>query len=162
MFEYVLGHPLAFGCSISNYNLDKFFSYSNNSLKDVELGEKCYSVNFVRNAMDNDIDNLIKDVGEYGYIWSSQNDEPILYIDNISLSINEIQIIGANRDTIKFIKNGITYIKFKANKLISELSNMKDIIMKVVGRCNINEWNGRKSSQIIIDDYEIINNIYGF
>ena len=162
MFEYVLGHPLAFGCSISNYNLDKFFSYSNDSLKDVELGEKCYSVNFIRDAMDNDIDNLIRDVGEYGYIWSNQNDEPILYIDNIILSTNEIQIIGTNRDTIKFIKNGITYIKFKANDLISELSGMKDIIMKIVGRCNINEWNGIKSPQIIIDDYEIINNMYGF
>lgn len=162
MFEYVLGHPLAFGCSISNYNLDKFFSYSNDSLKDVELGEKCYSVNFIRDAMDNDIDNLIRDVGEYGYIWSNQNDEPILYIDNIILSTNEIQIIGTNRDTVKFIKNGITYIKFKANDLISELSGMKDIIMKIVGRCNINEWNGIKSPQIIIDDYEIINNMYGF
>ena len=162
MFEYVLGHPLAFGCSISSYNLDKFFSYSNNSLKDVELGEKCYSVNFIRDAMDNDIDNLIRDVGEYGYIWSNQNDEPTLYIDNIILSTNEIQIIGTNRDTVKFIKNGITYIKFKANDLISELSGMKDIIMKIVGRCNINEWNGIKSPQIIIDDYEIINNMYGF
>lgn len=162
MFEYVLGHPLAFGCSISNYNLDKFFSYSNDSLKDVELGEKCYSVNFIRDAMDNDIDNLIRDVGEYGYIWSNQNDEPTLYIDNIILSTNEIQIIGTNRDTVKFIKNGITYIKFKANDLISELSGMKDIIMKIVGRCNINEWNGIKSPQIIIDDYEIINNMYGF
>lgn len=162
MFEYVLGHPLAFGCSISSYNLDKFFSYSNDSLKDVELGEKCYSVNFIRDAMDNDIDNLIRDVGEYGYIWSNQNDEPTLYIDNIILSTNEIQIIGTNRDTVKFIKNGITYIKFKANDLISELSGMKDIIMKIVGRCNINEWNGIKSPQIIIDDYEIINNMYGF
>ena len=162
MFEYVLGHPLAFGCSISSYNLDKFFSYSNDSLKDVELGEKCYSVNFIRDAMDNDIDNLIKDVGEYGYIWSNQNDEPTLYIDNIILSTNEIQIIGTNRDTVKFIKNGITYIKFKANELIDELSGMKDIIMKIVGRCNINEWNGIKNSQIIIDDYEIINNMYGF
>ena len=162
MFEYVLGHPLAFGCSISNYNLDKFFSYSNNSLKDVELGEKCYSVNFIRDAMDNDIDNLIRDVGEYGYIWSNQNDEPTLYIDNIILSTNEIQIIGTNRDTVKFIKNGITYIKFKANELIDELSGMKDIIMKIVGRCNINEWNGIKNSQIIIDDYEIIDNMYGF
>ena len=162
MFEYVLGHPLAFGCSISNYNLDKFFSYSNDSLKDVELGEKCYSVNFIRDAMDNDIDNLIRDVGEYGYIWSNQNDEPILYIDNIILSTNEIQIIGTNRDTVKFIKNGITYIKFKANELIDELSGMKDIIMKIVGRCNINEWNGIKNSQIIIDDYEIIDNMYGF
>ena len=162
MFEYVLGHPLAFGCSISNYNLDKFFSYSNDSLKDVELGEKCYSVNFIRDAMDNDIDNLIRDVGEYGYIWSNQNDEPILYIDNIILSTNEIQIIGTNRDTVKFIKNGITYIKFKANELIDELSGMKDIIMKIVGRCNINEWNGIKNPQIIIDDYEIINNMYGF
>ena len=162
MFEYVLGHPLAFGCSISNYNLDKFFSYSNDSLKDVELGEKCYSVNFIRDAMDNDIDNLIRDVGEYGYIWSNQNDEPTLYIDNIILSTNEIQIIGTNRDTVKFIKNGITYIKFKANELIDELSGMKDIIMKIVGRCNINEWNGIKSPQIIIDDYEIINNMYGF
>ena len=162
MFEYVLGHPLAFGCSISSYNLDKFFSYSNDSLKDVELGEKCYSVNFIRNAMDNDIDNLIRDVGEYGYIWSSQNDEPTLYIDNIILSANEIQIIGTNRDTVKFIKNGITYIKFKANELIDELSGMKDIIMKIVGRCNINEWNGIKNPQIIIDDYEIIDNMYGF
>lgn len=162
MFEYVLGHPLAFGCSISSYNLDKFFSYSNDSLKDVELGEKCYSVNFIRDAMDNDIDNLIRDVGEYGYIWSNQNDEPILYIDNIILSTNEIQIIGTNRDTVKFIKNGITYIKFKANELIDELSGMKDIIMKIVGRCNINEWNGIKNPQIIIDDYEIIDNMYGF
>ena len=162
MFEYVLGHPLAFGCSISSYNLDKFFSYSNDSLKDVELGEKCYSVNFIRDAMDNDIDNLIRDVGEYGYIWSNQNDEPTLYIDNIILSTNEIQIIGTNRDTVKFIKNGITYIKFKANELIDELSGMKDIIMKIVGRCNINEWNGIKNSQIIIDDYEIIDNMYGF
>ena len=162
MFEYVLGHPLAFGCSISSYNLDKFFSYSNDSLKDVELGEKCYSVNFIRDAMDNDIDNLIRDVGEYGYIWSNQNDEPTLYIDNIILSANEIQIIGTNRDTVKFIKNGITYIKFKANELIDELSGMKDIIMKIVGRCNINEWNGIKNPQIIIDDYEIINNMYGF
>ena len=162
MFEYVLGHPLAFGCSISSYNLDKFFSYSNDSLKDVELGEKCYSVNFIRDAMDNDIDNLIRDVGEYGYIWSNQNDEPTLYIDNIILSTNEIQIIGTNRDTVKFIKNGITYIKFKANDLISEVSGMKDIIMKIVGRCNINEWNGIKNPQIIIDDYEIIDNMYGF
>ena len=162
MFEYVLGHPLAFGCSISSYNLDKFFSYSNDSLKDVELGEKCYSVNFIRDAMDNDIDNLIRDVGEYGYIWSNQNDEPILYIDNIILSTNEIQIIGTNRDTVKFTKNGITYIKFKANELIDELSGMKDIIMKIVGRCNINEWNGIKNPQIIIDDYEIIDNMYGF
>ena len=162
MFEYVLGHPLAFGCSISSYNLDKFFSYSNDSLKDVELGEKCYSVNFIRDAMDNDIDNLIRDVGKYGYIWSNQNDEPTLYIDNIILSTNEIQIIGTNRDTVKFIKNGITYIKFKANELIDELSGMKDIIMKIVGRCNINEWNGIKNPQIIIDDYEIIDNMYGF
>ena len=162
MFEYVLGHPLAFGCSISSYNLDKFFSYSNDSLKDVELGEKCYSVNFIRDAMDNDIDNLIRDVGEYEYIWSNQNDEPTLYIDNIILSTNEIQIIGTNRDTVKFTKNGITYIKFKANELIGELSGMKDIIMKIVGRCNINEWNGIKNPQIIIDDYEIIDNMYGF
>ena len=162
MFEYVLGHPLAFGCSISSYNLDKFFSYSNDSLKDVELGEKCYSVNFIRDAMDNDIDNLIRDVGEYEYIWSNQNDEPTLYIDNIILSTNEIQIIGTNRDTVKFTKNGIIYIKFKANELIDELSGMKDIIMKIVGRCNINEWNGIKNPQIIIDDYEIIDNMYGF
>lgn len=162
MFEYVLGHPLAFGCSISSYNLDKFFSYSNDSLKDVELGEKCYSVNFIRDAMDNDIDNLIRDVGEYEYIWSNQNDEPTIYIDNIILSTNEIQIIGTNRDTVKFTKNGITYIKFKANELIDELSGMKDIIMKIVGRCNINEWNGIKNPQIIIDDYEIIDNMYGF
>ena len=162
MFEYVLGHPLAFGCSISSYNLDKFFSYSNDSLKDVELGEKCYSVNFIRDAMDNDIDNLIRDVGEYGYIWSNQNDEPTLYIDNIILSTNEIQIIGTNRDTVKFIKNGITYIKFHAKDIIPLLNQYEEMRINLIGKGNLNEWGGRQIPQLFIEDLEVFDSALDF
>ena len=47
-------------------------------------------------------------------------------------------------------------MKFHAKDLISELDNtMGSIELEVVGRANLNEWGGRITPQLFIDDYEI-------
>jgi hypothetical protein len=64
--------------------------------------------------------------------------------------------MGSNMDTIKIEAGGIAFMKFRAKDLISELDETTETIeLEVVGRANLNEWGGRITPQLFIDDYEI-------
>ena len=49
-----------------------------------------------------------------------------MYVRDINLTKNDVQIIGRNSDTVKFEKFGITYIKFRAKELIEELEKYNE------------------------------------
>ena len=86
----------------------------------------------------------------------------MIYIKDINLEKSDIQIIGSRADTLKFEKFGITYIKFFAKDMIEELNKYSSIKLEIVGRANINEWMGRKTPQIMIENYEIKDDKWGF
>lgn len=154
-FEYVLGHDNAAGASIRDKDLADFHKYANEALKDIDFGENVYDVNFIRMAADKDIADIILDLDQYRYLYGQNIDEPLIYISDINLTKNDIQIIGKNADTVKFEKFGITYIKFHAKDLINELGMYNEMKVELVGRPNVNEWMGNYTPQIMIEDYEI-------
>lgn len=154
-FEYVLGHDNAAGASIRDKDLSDFHKYANEALKDIDFGENVYDVNFIRMAADKDIADIILDLDQYRYLYGQNIDEPLIYISDINLTKNDIQIIGKNADTVKFEKFGITYIKFHAKDLINELGMYNEMKVELVGRPNVNEWMGNYTPQIMIEDYEI-------
>lgn len=157
LFEYTRGHDNAFGISISNKNLSRFHELANSELAHYDFGEDYHEVNFERIAMDADLTALVDDIGIYDFIWSQQNDTPKIHVMDINLRSSDIQIMGKTGNTVKFEKNGITYIKFFANDLIEELRQYQDIKLEVVGTAKLNEWGGRITRQIIIKDYEVKN-----
>ena len=161
-FEYALGHANAFGCSINNKYLSDFHNYANDKLKDIDFGENVYDVNFISSANNKELEKIINDLGSYPQLWGQHNPEPLIYIKDINLTPNDIQIIGKNKDTVKFEKFGITYIQFHAKQLIEDLSNLNDIKMEIVGKANINEWIGRITPQVFIEGYEVSDGTYSF
>lgn len=161
-FEYVMGHDNAAGCAIRNADLSNFHKYANQELKNIDFDINVYNVDFIRNAKDADIDKIIFDLSKYDYIWGQGNPEALIYIDNINLIQDDIQIIGKNKDTVKFEKFGITYIQFHAKHLIEDLSNLNNIKMEIIGKANINEWMGKITPQIFIEEYEIKDGTYSF
>lgn len=161
-FEYALGHANAFGCSINNKHLSDFHNYANDKLKDIDFGENVYDVNFISSANNKELEKIVNDLGSYPQLWGQHNPEPLIYIKDINLTPNDIQIIGKNKDTVKFEKFGITYIQFHAKQLIEDLSNLNDIKMEIVGKANINEWMGRITPQVFIEGYEVSDGTYSF
>lgn len=161
-FEYALGHANAFGCSINNKYLSDFHNYANDKLKDIDFGENVYDVNFISSANNKELEKIVNDLGSYPQLWGQHNPEPLIYIKDINLTPNDIQIIGKNKDTVKFEKFGITYIQFHAKQLIEDLSNLNDIKMEIVGKANINEWMGRTTPQVFIEGYEVSDGTYSF
>lgn len=93
---------------------------------------------------------------------TQNNSEPLISIPNIYLDETEYKVIGTNKDTVRFEKNGVIFIKFHASDLIEELNNCNEIKISIVGKPNINEWMGNKSPQIMIEDYEIEDNLLTF
>ena len=162
MFEYVQGHDNAAGCSIPNANLANFHKWANEALVDIDFGENCYDVNFDRIAADADLADIVYDIGNHDGIWGQQNPQPLIHITDINITANDVQIMGKNKDTIKFEKFGIAYVKFHAKDLIEELSKYPSMTIEVVGKANLNEYAGRFTPQIFIEDIEVKNNALGF
>ena len=157
-FEYAQGHANAFGVSIPDDQLRKFHEYANYALADIDFGENCYDVNFARDANSADLKNLVIDLGGAGSIWGQNNPQPLIHVKNITFNSSNVRVMGANQDTVKIEVNGMAYLKFHAKDLIEELQQYSGVItMEIVGKPNLNEWMGRITPQMFIEDYEIKN-----
>lgn len=155
LFEYVQGHDNAAGCSIKNSDLSKLHQIANERLSQYNFGEEYYEVDFERRASETDLDELIRDLAGYKFVWSQKNPEPLIYVRDFFIKSSDVQIMGKNKDTVKIVKNGIAYMKFFAKDLIEELNQHESIKLELVGKANLNEWNGITTPQIFIESYEI-------
>lgn len=155
--EYVQGHDNAAGISIAYANVETLLKRSNKDFQQIDFGENVYEVNFIRQALANDLSKLIIDLANFKNIWSQQNPEPMIYVTDLHFLRSEIQIMGKNRDTLKIVKNGVAYMKFFAKDLIAQIEEMPEpeLKMEVVGRANLNEWLGKFTAQIFIEDYTL-------
>lgn len=161
-FEFAEGHANAFGVSIHKSRVEKFTDYANEKLKNVNFNEGVYMVDFEFGWEDEELINAIDQIGSRPEIWSQGNDEPYFAVENIKLSCDDISIIGKNSDTLRFVKNGVTYVMFKANRLIEEVQGKTEFSLDIVGRANLNEWAGTVSPQIMIEDYNFRNTLLDF
>lgn len=156
MFEYVSGHDNAAGCSISSKKIEEFHRYANEALKDIDFGENYYDINFKRSGTDEDISQLIVDLAKGEKLWGQNNPQPMIYIDSIKATPNNIRIMGKNSDTVKIEYNGISYIKFHAKDLIQALEDKNNnCSINIIGKPNLNEWGGRITPQIFVEVCEL-------
>lgn len=158
LFEYVLGHPNSAGCSISEKNFDNFIEYADAELAEVDFNNEIVLVNFVKKNSSLDVESLIYDIDKYKECWGQKNPQPLIYVGPIEVPRGNISVIGKLKNTIRFSHNGVTYIKFSADKMIKEFQELpgNKVIVELVGTGQINNFNGNTSPQIVIDKYEFL------
>ena len=161
MFEYAEGHAQAHGFSIPLKNIEAFTNYANEKLANIDFNEGVYNVDFVKTLMDN-VGDLIMEIGSNTNLWAKGNEEPYIVIKDIILDPSEIQLIGGNKDTVKFSAGGIDFLKFKDTEFANELKQTKEIRLTVLGRANVNNFMGNIGPQLYIEDYEIVDSYYEF
>lgn len=143
LFTLVAGHDNAAGCWIPDKNLKDFHNWADNELKNIDFGENSHDINFDRIAADEDISELVFDIGKYENIWGQGNQTPLIHISDINITQKDIKIMGKNMDTVKIEKFGISYMKFHAKEMIEELKLHDNIKLEIVGKANVNYWGGR-------------------
>lgn len=155
---YAEGHANALGTGILEKDFNTFIKYSNNALANFDFTPN-YKVDFILKADDMRPADIIE-IAELKSIWGQGVEEPLIAIENIQLSRDNIKLMSEDKNpTLKFtLKNGVSLIKFKSSREEYEsLINNERVSINVVGRCERNVWNGNVSPQILVEEYEVIN-----
>lgn len=156
------GHDNAFG--IVNLPVDKkkhALDRLNDILKDVEY-DFTYLVDYILDIDEVDVD-LVTQLSVFDNLICQGIEEPMIAVENIKLSRNEFEVFGKNEDTISFICNNVKYVQFRCkegNPLYDFIQNAWDdndaIEFTIVGKPGINEYQGIKTPQIIIENNDIV------
>ena len=158
---YAEGHANALGVGITNEMFHEFIEFSNKALETFDF-TPCYKVDFIFYG-DNFNGHDIIEIAELKSIWGQGIDEPLIALENVKVHSDNVFLMSADKNpTLKItLPNGTSLIKFKSsNDEYEKLKNtMGCININVVGRCERNIWNGIVTPQILIEDYEIVNEI---
>lgn len=158
LFTLAQGHASAFGAAFLDENTDAVRQYFNEHFASFDF-TPYYFVDFEKNA-NNFNPDIILTISEYKYLWGTEVKEPKIAIKNINVTKDNIVLMSKDKNpTIKItLPNGIALLKFKSSE--EEFENLFSksgcVVIEVVGTCAINEWNGKITPQIFIENYNII------
>lgn len=156
-FVFVEGHSNASGVEIKKEKIDELNSMINEQLKDIEIDIDIHEVDLIVPAKQLKV-GLFKELDKHRNLWGFKVEEPLIAVKELSVDKNNVQLMGSNKTTIKFVHNNIEFIKFKTNEEAYEdmISKGQTLIIDVVGRFGFNEYQGKKIPQVIMEDFEVI------
>jgi len=156
LFVFVAGHQDAAGIQIKEKCLEGIDDKLNEFFKD-ETFEKIYFVDF-KIPFEEMSFEFIKDICDLKYIYSTNIQEPLIYVDNVKVRAQDIKLLGEGKNTIKIETDEVDFIRFKSNEeMYSNMVDWKDeVVLNIVGRASINEYNGKLTGQIFVDEWEVI------
>ena len=152
LVTYTAGHDNAAGWGLNGDKLNALLNYANSHLK-AEDFENCYIVDYVLDGSDYN-DELLGSLAAHPEYFGNHIEEPMIVVKNIPLM--SVMAMGANKDSMKVSYNGIDYVRFKDDNFVEEVMNNRTKKLTVYGRANLNEWMGKKSVQVFINDYELV------
>lgn len=162
IFDFGNGHANAFGVGLQINKVKEAIDALNEKLKDIKY-DATYRVDLILDIDEMGV-KLIYDLNELEDIVCQGIDEPMVAIENITLTRDCFSVIGKNEDTVSFIIDDIKYIQFKCkegNQLYDWLQNAWDdndvVAFNIVGTPSINEYQGVRTPQITIKDVSVTN-----
>jgi single-stranded-DNA-specific exonuclease len=156
LFVFVAGHQDAAGIQIKEKCLENIDEKLNEFFFN-ETFEKIHYIDF-KIPFEEMSFEFIKDISDLKYIYSTNIQEPLIYIKNVKMSTNNVKLMGEKKNTIKIETDEVDFIKFKSNEEVySNMVDWKDeIVLNIIGRASINEFNGKMYGQIIVEDWEVL------
>lgn len=151
--EYGEGHNFAFGASIPAKVLNNFIQESNERLKNINFTNDYIEVDAIFNA--NTINyQMLYEFGLYSEVYGNSIPQPKIALEGIYHK-NNVTVMGADKSTVKLTIDKLSCIKFKDKKLVEQLLSCNSGKFKIIGRPNINTWNGSDNIQLFIENIEI-------
>lgn len=165
LVDYAEGHQGAFGLSLPEENIQQFLEKTDIAFENMSP-EPLYLVDYIYKGVDVKPDNIL-DIAGLNDIWGQGMEESFIAIENLKVSKETLTLMGLDKGkpTLKItLPNKISLIKFgSSQEEYNSLYSEGYVSINVVGRCNANEWMGRTTPQVLIEEFEIVGmNKYNF
>ena len=158
---YAEGHANALGVGITDLEFQAFVNYQNHALAEFDF-TPCYKVDFIFNA-NNFSSKDILDIASLKPLWGQNIDECKIALEDVKVSKNNITLMGLEKGkpTLRItLPNKTSLIKFKSSQEeYDRLTASECVTINVVGTCEANYFGGTVLPQILVEDYEITNEV---
>lgn len=157
VIQFAAGHANALGLGILEADVPAFLQYTDEILKDMQP-EPLYYVDYIYENGEINPDDILS-IGSLTNLWGQDIDEPLVVVEGLKVYKELVKVYKKTDNTLKISSNsGVDLMKFKASKEDCEtLTENAYSVINAVGRCNLNEWNGKITPQIFIEEMEIVN-----
>ena len=150
---YAEGHANAMGVFLLPEEVDKLKEYANTKLNPLAF-ETVYEVDYIfKDKFDIDYEMLFQ-MASYDELWGNSIPQP-KFAFTIDYGKTDIMIMGKDHSSVKIRCGQIDFVSFKNATLAEKLVEVSNGTATIVGRPQINEWNGNVNVQIMIDDIKI-------
>lgn len=150
---YAEGHANAFGAFLLPDQVQKIRDYSNEHLS-AKSFEKVYEVDYYfKNKNEIDIEMLYQ-MASYENLWGNSIPQPKFAFE-FDFTNYDVVVMGKDRSSLKIKCGEISFVAFKNEDLVKLVSEKQSAHAIVIGRSQINSWNGQFSIQVVIDDIEV-------
>lgn len=160
LMDYVEGHDNAFGASVLEDNIPALLKFLNEELKDVTFQEYCEVDCSMNDKNWNNV--VLKEFGEMIDVFGYGIPQPKFHF-NFQVKTTDFRVQGARGDSLKIQYKGVVFIAFLNKDLVNKymdlnekcLKSHKEIKVELIGRSQINDYNGFKNVNIMIDNIEL-------
>ena len=154
LVEYAEGHANAHGTFIEPDKIQPLRDFANSVLNPQIFDDKVFEVDYWFHTGESIDKEMLFAFASCGDIWGNGLPRPVFAFD-FNFNRSEIQVMGANSDSVKIKHDGIDFVIFKNAEVVRKLQEVSGGHIQIVGSPSLNEWMGRQSVQIMIDDIEI-------
>ncbi len=148
---YAEGHDFAFGTSIKASELKAFIARSNEALASIDFGTDFIEVEQIFKESVNQ--SLLLNFANQRYLYTTGIPEPRFAIEAYVPAQN-IFIMGQDRSSVRIKVGQLSCVALKKAQLAEQLDGVGNIKCKIVGKVELNTWNGRTDPQIKIEGFE--------
>lgn len=150
---YGEGHPNAFGAFLLPEEVEKVRNAANIKLNPLAF-ETVYEVDYIfKDKYDIDYEMLYQ-MASYNDLWGNSLPQP-KFAFTIDYGKTDILVMGKDHSSLKIRCGNIDFVAFKNAALVEEITRIPNGTATIVGRPQINEYNGNVNVQIMIDDISI-------
>ena len=154
LVEYAEGHANAHGTFIEPDKIQPLRDFANSVLNPQIFDDKVFEVDYWFHTGEEINREMLFAFAACGDIWGNGLSRPVFAFD-FNFNRSEVQVMGANSDSIKIKHDGVDFVMFKNPEVARKLQEISGGHIQVVGSPSLNEWMGRQSIQIMMDDVEI-------
>lgn len=156
LVNYAEGHASAHGFSVDVSKLDSLLAHSNKELANLDFTPQ-HLVDFEWDYSELDY-VFLEELTRLGNYWARGLDEPYFVIKNIPVQKSATEITGDfDSRFLKIVLPAITLVKFgNPMEKVAPFTKNQMTRIDVVGRVAINEYQGTKTLQVFMEDFEVV------
>lgn len=151
--EFCAGHAAAAGFGIALSHVGSFLEKFNSQYSDIDQ-TPVYWVDYIWNSRTIDSGKIL-DIGGLN-IYGQEIPESLVAVENIALNPSMITLMSPDKHpTLKIQLGDVSVIKFKSSQEEYEEFCGENKVLDIVCKCNINEWQGNISPQLLVEDFDL-------